>query len=320
MFFGLGGYAMAHAPQARRRRPGQAARLHGAGAALDELPLLLGAVRATRVFALPMAVLLPMARRRRCSARWSSASRVRGAYFAILTQALAAAFVILLVGQQGTTGGTNGLTNFQSFFGYDLDDPVNQRMLYFIVAGALLGAVYLVARQLMHSRYGRAARRRARRRGPGPLPRLRPGQRQDRRLRASSAGMAGLAGALFVPVVGIISPALLGIVPSIEIVIGVAVGGRARWSARSLGAVAGQLGQDQPVSEQLPGRLDSTCRALLFIVVVAFAPGGLAGGSGAASCRRRGVAAPPARTGDRPDHATADGPADGRVHGATVAA
>src|SRR5436190_22765470 len=78
--------------------------------------------------------------------------RVRGAYFAILSQALAAAMAIFLIGQQGTTGGTNGLTDLQSFFGYNLNDPVNQRMVYFIIAGALLAMLALV-RQLIHSRY-----------------------------------------------------------------------------------------------------------------------------------------------------------------------
>ena len=131
--------------------------------------------------------------------------RVRGAYFAILSQALAAALVIFLIGQQGTTGGTNGLTDFQGFFGYDLDDPVNQRMVYFIVAGGLL-LLLALARQLMHSRYGEL------------LVAVRDGEERVRFLGYNpanvklvayvvAAGMAGLAGALFVPAVGIINPA-----------------------------------------------------------------------------------------------------------------
>ena len=103
--------------------------------------------------------------RRRVGARTSRSSR----------QALAAAFAILLVGQQGTTGGTNGLTNFQGFFGYDLDDPANQRMLYFLAAGGAAASCSPLARQLVQQPLRRAARRGARRRGPGPLPRLRPG-------------------------------------------------------------------------------------------------------------------------------------------------
>src|SRR5690606_5986525 len=78
--------------------------------------------------------------------------RVKGAYFAILSQALAAAFAILLIGQQ-STGGSNGLNRFCTFFGYDLSDPVNKRMLFFIVAAILL-LVVAATRQLMQSRYG----------------------------------------------------------------------------------------------------------------------------------------------------------------------
>ena len=78
--------------------------------------------------------------------------RVKGAYFAILSQALAAAFAILLIGQQ-TTGGSNGLNRFRTFFGFNLNDPANKQMLFFIAAGVLL-AVVAITRQLMYSRYG----------------------------------------------------------------------------------------------------------------------------------------------------------------------
>ena len=60
--------------------------------------------------------------------------RVKGAYFAILSQALAAALAILLVGQT-SIGGSNGLNRFRTFFGFTLNDPANRRMLYFIAAG-----------------------------------------------------------------------------------------------------------------------------------------------------------------------------------------
>jgi urea transport system permease protein len=200
-------------------------------------------------------------------------SRVRGPYFAILTQALAAAFVILLVGQQGLTGGTNGLTNIQTFFGLQLADPSDRRVLYFIVA-VTLGAVYLVARQLLASRYGkllvavRDAEDRARFLGYNPT-------KVKVLAFATAAAMAGLAGALFVPVVGIISPALLGVVPSIEMVIWVAVGGRSSLAGAVAGALLVNLGKTQ-FSEQFPSQWTYVLGAL-FIVVVAFAPQGLAG-------------------------------------------
>jgi urea transport system permease protein len=199
--------------------------------------------------------------------------RVRGAYFAILSQALAAAFVILLVGEQGLTGGTNGLTNIHAIFGYDLSRPGTQRVLYLIAAVAL-GAVYLIARQLVASRFGRL------------LIAVRDGEDRVRFLGynpatvkivafAVSAGMAGLAGALFVPIVGIISPTQLGVVPSIEMVIWVALGGRATLVGAVAGAIAVNFAKTN-LSEQFPsGWL--YLQGLLFVVVVAFVPRGLAG-------------------------------------------
>jgi len=90
-----------------------------------------------------------------------------------------------------------------------------------------------------------------------------------------SAGMAGLAGALFVPVVGIISPALLGVVPSIEMVIWVALGGRSSLVGPVLGALAVNYAKTS-LSNRFPsGWL--YLEGLLFVVVVGFAPMGLAG-------------------------------------------
>jgi urea transport system permease protein len=198
---------------------------------------------------------------------------VRTAYFAILSQALAAAFVILLVGQQGLTGGTNGLTNFQSFFGLTLADPANRRILYFAVVIAL-GAVFLLARQLVVSRYGRL------------LLAVRDAETRVRFLGydpatikviayAAAAGMAGLAGALFVPVVGIISPALLGVVPSLEMVVWVAVGGRASLGGAAVGAVLVNYAKTG-LSERMPSAW-TYVQGLLFVVVILLVPKGLAG-------------------------------------------
>ncbi|MFD6755872.1 MULTISPECIES: urea ABC transporter permease subunit UrtC [Micromonospora] len=270
VFFGLGGYAMAMHLKLADAGPGNMPDFMLLYGQLDELPLWWRPF-ASPWFALPATVLLPMAvafvlgslvfRR-----------RVRGAYFAILSQALAAAMVILLIGQQGTTGGTNGLTDIQGFFGYDLDDPVNQRMVYFIIAGTLL-ALLALARHLMQCRYGEL------------LVAVRDGEERVRFLGYDpatvklvayvvAAGMAGLAGALFVPAVGIISPALIGIVPSIEFVIGVAVGGRATLLGPVLGAVAVAWARTA-LSERFPGGW-TYLQGLLFVVVVAFLPGGLA--------------------------------------------
>lgn len=276
VFFGLGGYAMAmhlklaDAAAAPGGGPGALPdfmQLYGSGGALPWWwkPF------ANPGFALAATVLLPMSVAALLGF-FIFRRRVKGAYFAILSQAMAAALSIWLVGQQATTGGTNGLTDMQGFFGYSLDDPVNQRMVYFIIAVVLL-LLMALARQLFVSRYGelliavRDSEERVRFLGYDPA---------NVKLVAYvvAAGMAGLAGALFVPAVGIISPALIGIVPSIGFVIGAAVGGRASLVGAVLGAVAVAWAQST-LSDEFPAAW-TYFQGLLFIVAVGFLPGGLA--------------------------------------------
>jgi len=272
VFFGLGGYAMAmHLKLADAAATGQTLpdfmQLYGTEGGLPWWwqPF------ANPVFALAMTVLLPMAVAALLGVLVFR-RRVKGAYFAILSQALAAALAIWLVGQQATTGGTNGLTDFQGFFGYDLNDPVNQRMVYFIIVIALL-LLMALARQLFVSRYGelliavRDSEERVRFLGYNPA---------NVKLVAYvvAAGMAGLAGALFVPAVGIISPALIGIVPSIGFVIGAAVGGRASLVGAVLGAI-GVAWAQSTLSDAWPAGW-TYLQGLLFVVAVGFLPGGLA--------------------------------------------
>ncbi|HEY4937676.1 MAG: urea transport system permease protein [Actinomycetota bacterium] len=273
VFFGLGGYAMGMYLKLQAAGPGKVPDFMS-WSGVEKLPLLWKPFQYAWI-ALPAVVVVPMAVAAGLGAMVFR-RRVRGAYFAILTQALAAAFVILLIGEQGYTGGTNGLTNFSQAFGLDLADPTNQRMFYFITAG-VLGAMFLLARQLMASRYGRL------------LVAVRDGEERVRFLGYNptvikviafsiSAGMAGLAGALFVPVVGIISPALLGIVPSIEMVILVALGGRSSLVGPVIGALAVNYAKTS-LSNRFPsGWL--YLEGLLFVVVIGFAPMGLAGLAG----------------------------------------
>ncbi|KMS91892.1 urea ABC transporter permease [Streptomyces regensis] len=209
--------------------------------------------------------------------------RVRGAYFAILSQALAAAFAILLIGQQTTTGGTNGLNGFRSFFGYDLFDPVNKRMLFFLASATLL-VMLLAAWQLHRSRYGEL------------LVAVRD---QEERVRflgydpamvktvayVLAAVMAGIGGALFVPIAGIISPEDVGVVPSIGFLIGVAIGGRSTLFGPALGALAVAWAQTS-LSESFPS-MWTYFQGALFVFVIAFLPGGLAALSGRRPLRRR---------------------------------
>jgi urea transport system permease protein len=198
--------------------------------------------------------------------------RVKGAYFAILSQALAAAFAVFLIGQQATTGGSNGLSGFRSFFGFDLKDPTNKMMLYSIAAVVLLLAL-AAARQLMRSRFGEL------------LVAVRD---QEERVRflgydpatiktvtyVIAAVMAGIAGALFVPIVGIISPADVGVIPSIAFLIGVAIGGRATLLGPVLGALSVAIAQTS-LASTFPS-FWVYFQGLLFVLVIGFMPGGLA--------------------------------------------
>ncbi|MEO3856346.1 urea ABC transporter permease subunit UrtC [Acrocarpospora sp. B8E8] len=279
VFFGLGGYAM-----------GMYLKLNDAGGDLpdfmvwsgvEDLPAL-WAPFGNPVFALAMVVVVPLVVAVLLGTLVFR-QRVRGAYFAILTQALAAAMVILLVGQQGLTGGTNGLTNFFDFFGNDVAAESTQRGLYLTVA-IVLGVLYLAAWQLVRSRFGRL------------LLAVRDGEDRVRFLGynpatvktitfAISAVMAGIAGALFVPVVGIISPALLGVVPSLELVVAVAVGGRFALAGAVLGAVV--MGYAKTYfSEELPDAW-LYLQGALFILVMTLAPKGIVGVATALRARVR---------------------------------
>ncbi|MFI7585439.1 urea ABC transporter permease subunit UrtC [Spongisporangium articulatum] len=274
VFFGLGGYAMA-----MHFKLADAAALGGPDSLPDFMqlygsfdavpfwwePFRSPVVALIAVVALPMLVafgLGSMIFRR----------RVRGAYFAILSQALAAALALLIVGSQEKTGGTNGLTDIQAFFGYSLDDPVNRTMIYYIAAAIVLVLVAVV-RQLMQSRYGevlvavRDAEERVRFLGYDPA---------NIKIFAYvvAAGMAGIGGAMFVSVVGAINPSSIGIVPSIGFVIGVAVGGRSSLLGPIVGAVAVAWASTS-LSEAYPDSWNYFYGAL-FIVVVAFLPGGVA--------------------------------------------
>jgi len=200
-------------------------------------------------------------------------NRIRGVYFSILTQALSIIFVVLFVGQQAYTGGTNGITNFKTIFGFPLGAASTRTGLYYISVLMLLIA-YLFCRFIINSRAGKV------------LIAIRDG---ENRVRFSgynptvykvfvyciSAGLAGLAGALFVPQVGIISPAEMGIVPSVEMVIWVAIGGRGTLIGGIIGAILVNL-LKSGFSENFP-ELWSYFIGIAFITVVIFMPSGLIG-------------------------------------------
>ena len=199
--------------------------------------------------------------------------RVGGVYFAIITQAFAAILTILIIGQQGYTGGVNGITDLRTLLGWDIRTDAAKETLYY-VNGVLLFAVLLIAQFVRKSKLGRL------------LIAMRD---QEDRVRFSGynvanfkififclgAAFAGIGGAMFTLQVGFMSPTLVGIVPSIEMVIFCAVGGR----LSILGAVYGALlvnWAKTTFSESFP-ELWLLGLGGLFIGVVMLFPNGLAG-------------------------------------------
>ena len=196
---------------------------------------------------------------------------VRGAYFAILSQALVAAFSVLLIGQSKTTGGANGLSDFSGFFGYDLTDPANKTMIYFICAFLTLGMV-LIVRWIRGSFMGeliigvRDQENRMKFLGYNPA--------SIKVFAFSLAAMfAGIGGAMFVPVVGIISPSDIGVTPSILMLAGVVIGGRTTLLGPVIGTLLVRFAETQ-LSDAYPSAW-TYIEGLMFILVIAFAPMGL---------------------------------------------
>jgi urea transport system permease protein len=269
LFFGLGAYVMAFHLKLEAAGPGEIPDfmlLYGNGTMpVWWEPFRSGAFTLVMVVALPAAVatLLGLAVFKR---------RIKGAYFAILSQALAVAFATLIISQIEVTGGFNGLSAFTSFFGWSLYDPVNDRMLFMIAAGLLVGML-LVVLQLYRSRYGellvatRDAEERVRFLGHDPA---------NIKLVAFvvAAVMAGIGGAMFVPIVGIVSPLDVDEVASIALIAGVALGGRATLLGPAIGALAVGYARTS-LSETFPGSW-TYFQGALFVVVILLLPGGLA--------------------------------------------
>jgi urea transport system permease protein len=196
---------------------------------------------------------------------------VKGAYFAILSQALAVALATVISSTIRETGGDTGLSDFKYFFGFVLNDPANRIMVYLIAAGLLIVCL-LAVWQLYRSRFGellvatRDAEERVRFLGYNPA---------TIKLVAFvlSALMASIGGAMFVPLVGIITPAEIGAAASIFMIAGVALGGRASLFGPALGAMAVGWGQSSLGSTWPDGW--TYILGLLFIVVILFLPKGL---------------------------------------------
>ena len=221
-------------------------------------------------------------------------NRIKGVYFSILTQAALLVFYNFFNGQQKLINGTNGLkTDTQPIFGLLVSDNKVQLAFYIITVLALV-LVYLLCRWLTTGRFGRL------------LVAIRD---DETRVRFSgydptwfkvlifsiSGAIAGIAGALYTVQTGIITPSMMEVAFSIEIVIWVAVGGRATLVGAIIGTLLVRLAQSF-LSEQFPA-IWIFFQGALFLIVVTVLPNGLLGGlsqlPAALGWRKRLVTYPP---------------------------
>src|SRR3982075_1863772 len=199
--------------------------------------------------------------------------RVGGVYFAIITQAVAAILTILIVGQQGYTGGINGITDLRTLHGWDIRTDHAKFILYFVEVVLLFGCI-VAAQAIRLTKLGRI---------------LVAMREQEDRVRFSgysvanfkifafcaAAVFAAIGGAMFTLEIGFMSPSFVGIVPSIEMVIYTAVGGRMSIFGAIWGSLLVNFAKTS-LSESFPQLWLFGLGALFIAVVLAF-PNGLSG-------------------------------------------
>jgi urea transport system permease protein len=161
-------------------------------------------------------------------------SRIKGVYFSIITQAMTFAAMLLFFRNETGFGGNNGFTDFKRILDLPIATPA-MRMTLFVLTGWVLLMSFLFARWLVQSKFGRVlqairdAESRVMFSGYSPLP-------YKLTIWVISAVMCGIAGALYVPQVGIINPSEMSTANSIEIAVWAAVGGRASLIGPIVGA------------------------------------------------------------------------------------
>jgi len=200
-------------------------------------------------------------------------SRVTGVYLSIITQALTYALMLAFFRNEMGFGGNNGLTDFKDILGFDIQSDTT-RIGLFLASAVALALGYLVCRAIVTSRLGRVA------------VAIRDAEDRTRfigyrvehvklAIFTVSAMLAGIAGALYVPQVGIINPGEFGPLNSIEIVIWVAIGGRNTLYGAVIGAILVNYGKTY-FTGAFP---EAWLFALggMFVLVTLFLPQGIAG-------------------------------------------
>jgi len=267
VYFGLGAYCMAM--YLKLEASGGALPDFMTWSGLSELPAFWKPF-ANPAFALAMVVVVPVILAI-IIGYLTFLNRIKGVYFSILSQALAMILSVLLVGSQGYTGGSNGLTNFSTIFGKSLSAPMTKLVLFYVALAALI-LIFIPCRFLVKRRIGkifiaiRDGENRVRFTGYNPA-------KYKVFVYALSAAIAGIAGALYVTQVGIISPNEVGITPSVEMIIWVAVGGKGTLVGPIIGAL-GVNAMKTAASENFP-EVWSYFIGILFVVVILWLPGGL---------------------------------------------
>jgi urea transport system permease protein len=200
-------------------------------------------------------------------------SRIKGVYFSLITQALTYAFMLWFFRNDSGFGGNNGLTDFKRIYGYPLSSP-STKLGLFILSGATFCSVYLLCRYLIQSKLGRILRAMRDHEGKVMFMGYSP-LRYKLFVWTLSAMLCGLAGALYVPQIGIINPSEMQPANSIEMAIWVAVGGRATLGGAALGAFVVN-GAKSWFTVAAPDAWLYVLGAL-FVFITLFLPAGLAG-------------------------------------------
>ena len=200
-------------------------------------------------------------------------SRVTGVYLSIITQALTYALMLAFFRNEMGFGGNNGLTDFKEILGFSLQAD-GTRIGLFVASAILLALGYIACRVVVSSRLGRVAQaiRDAEDRTRFAGFRV---ERVKLAIFTFSAVLAGIAGALYVPQVGIINPGEFSPLNSIEIVIWVAVGGRASLYGAAMGALMVNYGKTYFTAAMPEAWLFAL--GALFVLVTIFLPRGVIG-------------------------------------------
>jgi urea transport system permease protein len=200
-------------------------------------------------------------------------SRIKGVYFSIITQALTFAFMLLFFRNDTGFGGNNGFTDFKRILGFRISDP-STRATLFALSGLYLAACLILTRALVRSKFGRVltairdSESRLMFSGYNPLW-------YKLSIWTLSAVLCGIAGALYVPQVGIINPSEMSAANSIEIAIWVAVGGRGTLLGPIIGA--GVVNGAKSFFTQSFPEYWLFFLGILFVAVTLFLPHGIAG-------------------------------------------